>query len=283
MRPTERKYSGLHRPPRGWVGEYLIGGIVSVEVGVDRESLMRLVVGALEGEEWARGVWEGGSVAFGRADAWSDLDAVAVVRKGAVEQAFAAVEAALGEVELAYRLPEPTWHGHAQAFYRVAAAGPFRMVDLVVMQGEPDARFLVRERHGEPAVAFDKDGVIVARPLDWAAHREIVSRRVEAMRTTFPLFQPLVEKELRRGRDMDALSFYHGLCLRPLVELLRVRYVPERHDYGLRYLDEDLPQGEAERVRRLAFVGDPDALAACHREAQEVFAATLAAIDSRRG
>jgi hypothetical protein len=37
----------------------------------------------------------------------------------------------------------------------------------------------------------------------------------------------------------------------PLVRLLRIRHCPERHDFGLRYLRTDLPEGYADRVASL--------------------------------
>ena len=77
---------------------------------MDRSALMGIVAGALEGQAWARAVWEGGSAAFGRADGWSDLDAVVLVREGFVDAAFEVVEQALregaGAIELRHRVPE---------------------------------------------------------------------------------------------------------------------------------------------------------------------------------
>lgn len=48
------------------------------------------------------------------------------------------------------------------------------------------------------------------------------------------LFQPLVVKDIARSRLIDAVSFYHGLTLRPLVTLLGLRHRPLRFDFGNR-------------------------------------------------
>ena len=40
-------------------------------------------------------------------------------------------------------------------------------------------------------------------------------------------------------------------AVEPLVRLLRIRHCPARHDFGLRYLRTDLPEGTAERVETL--------------------------------
>ena len=50
--------------------------------------------------------------------------------------------------------------------------------------------------------------------------------------------------------------------MKPLVELLRMRYCPVRWDFGMRYLDRDLPPGVYDQVRALVFIRDLDDLEA---------------------
>ncbi|MCW2792236.1 MAG: hypothetical protein JWO76_1334 [Nocardioides sp.] len=47
------------------------------------------------------------------------------------------------------------------------------------------------------------------------------------------------------------MHLYLGFALGPVVRLLRVEHCPWRHDYGLRYLHEDLPGDVAARVATL--------------------------------
>ena len=53
------------------------------------------------------------------------------------------------------------------------------------------------------------------------------------------------------GELAEAHTFYLRFAFTPLVELLRTKHSPARHDFGLRYLDADLPQGYAERLHEL--------------------------------
>ncbi len=46
------------------------------------------------------------------------------------------------------------------------------------------------------------------------------STRFEILKTTFPLFQVLVSKELNRKRYVEAFAFYQGSVIRPLIEIL---------------------------------------------------------------
>ena len=47
------------------------------------------------------------------------------------------------------------------------------------------------------------------------------------------------------------MSFHLSFAVTPVVRLLRIVHCPARHDFGLRYLDTDLPEGYAARVEAL--------------------------------
>jgi len=232
------------------------------------------ILGHLEercrGAEWLLAAWEGGSAAFGRADDLSDIDLVLVAPAERVEDAFALVEGALEElspISHRLRLPEPTWHGHAQAFYRLERASADHFVDLLVQRDEAKDRFLETERHGEARRIFDRVGIERPPPLDPAAIAAENRDRESAIRVRHRLLGGLPEKEIRRGRAIDALAFYQSLTLRHLVELLRIRHDPCRATFGLRYLGHDLPEVARRRLEPLLFVGSVEELATSLRSA----------------
>jgi predicted nucleotidyltransferase len=182
---------------------------------------------ALEPLAGVLAVWEGGSAAFGRADAWSDLDLYVLAEDDAVELALgAAVEAlgAIGPLAVCHRLPEPTWHGHSQVFVRLANAPAHLVVDLVVLRRSVPERFLEEERHGVPLVWFDRTGEIRPLRLDREAFAAGAARRLEALRAEFDLFQGFVRAEVARGDAMAALGAYRACTLRPLLEAVRLRH-----------------------------------------------------------
>jgi predicted nucleotidyltransferase len=245
---------------------------------LDRLRLVTLLRESLQPLPRVLAMWEGGSAAWGRLDEWSDLDVLVLVEDDFVEAAFEALEAALSAaspISLRYVLPRPTWHGHDQRFYQLRDAGPFLMLDVVVLRRSAPERFLERERHGEPVVYFDKTGDISARAIDRGTLRARISARLEQLRVTFPLFQPLVRKELLRGNDLDALAFYQSQTLAPLLMLLRMRHCPARFDFGLRYVDRDLPPDVTATVRALWFVSRPGEIEKKQREAEALFERVL--------
>jgi predicted nucleotidyltransferase len=229
-----------------------------------------------------RAAFLGGSDATGRTDALSDIDLVVIAEDDSVEHVLDGVRAALAAlspIAHRWRLPEPTWHGHAQEFLALRDAAPEHFVDLVVVRRSSPERFLEAERHGEALVLVDRDGLIHPDPLDRAALAARIDQRLATLRARFPLFQTLVTRAVARGFPAEAAVAYQDLTFRPLVELLRIRHCPQRFDYGARYLDRDLPAGLRAQVEGLALPGSLAEVAEFRERAEELFTATLRALD----
>lgn len=240
-----------------------------------REHLRRLVSQTLEPLPHVHALWEGGSEAFGRADAWSDLDLQACVDDNRVADTFAAVETALEKavgIEATFVVPEPAWHGFAQRFYRFRGQPPWLMLDLCLRRRSDRPTFLETEIHGRQPFLFDRIGLATVQgPLDREKWEKQLRERVAFLRTKVGMFAHLVEKEIRRQHPIDAFTFYQGMILQPLVELLRIRHDPWRHGFGLRYLHHVLPRGVARRLQDLCFLRHPDDLQAKSRGALRWF------------
>ena len=246
-----------------------------------RPALVAAVRGALEPRPFVHCLWEGGSAAFARADQWSDVDLQCEVDDDQVAATFAAVGEALravAEISLCFVVPEPAWHGHSQRFYRFANAEPWLQLDLCVMKRSAASKFNEPEIHGAAGVLFDRSGLFGKNVVrtDRAAFEARLRARLDALRVRFAMFQVLVEKETWRGNPIDALYFYQSLTLSPLVELLRIRHDPLRHNWGYRYLHRALPRAEAERLQRLMYVATPGEVPAKRAEAAAWFDALAA-------
>jgi predicted nucleotidyltransferase len=232
---------------------------------------------------WVRAVWSGGSDASGRTDHLSDIDLFVIVEEARIEEAFEALHRileTLSPIEVSWRMPSPTPFGCEQEFLRLRDSEACHMVDLVVMKpGDPEW-FLERERHGEPLILLDRDDLARSRPLDREKHLERMRERLPTLTRKFDLFQNLVSKAAARGARADAMHGYLQATLMPLVELLRMRHCPERFDYGLRYLDRDLPPELREVVEGLAFVPSIEELESCRARAQALFDENLRALDA---
>ncbi len=233
------------------------------EATVFKQRLLNGLLPPLEAAGFVAGCWEGGAAATGRADEYSDLDLCVVAAAERAPDVFALLEATLvtnTPITHTWRVEPPPFPGMAQRFYFLAGAPRFFAVDCAVLTPEGAAQFLERERHGKPIVLFDRAGQIAARPLDRAAHDARMWRRFEQIRASWPVYRMLVDKELTRGRHLDAFGFYVGGVLRLLVELTGMRFRPDRFDYGWRYLHHDLPSDVQAELRSLAWGVTPELL-----------------------
>ena len=113
-----------------------------------REQVVELLRRALEPLAYVNAAWLGGADAFGRADELSDVDLQVDVDDGYVAATFGTVEAALqaaSPITARLVMPMPTWHGHAQRFYRLRDTTEFTAVDLVVFERSDDVQVVLRE------------------------------------------------------------------------------------------------------------------------------------------
>jgi len=197
--------------------------------------------------------WEGGSAAFGLIDNYSDIDLFFLVNDNAShEPLYAAVEEALRGVS-----PIVASHHVAPGrYYQLEAAGEYLLLDLCLLRvGDPDD-YLDIERHGHVRPLFDKADWLRARP---AARIEVERKRAQRCRELqawFVLSQGFPRKAIWRGRQAEALAVYWAATLRPLADLLRLVHCPARWDFGMRYLDRDLPPALYRRFCELMFVQD---------------------------
>jgi hypothetical protein len=233
-----------------------------------RARLLDLVLPALQREAAIIACWEGGARATGRADQFSDVDLVIVAPLAGADNVFATLEGALetlAPISHRWHVEPPGFPGTRQRFYFLANAPRFFALDVVIVEPDGAAQFLERERHGEPQVFFDRSGTIHALPLDRAALARRHEQRTNQLRTSLPVFQMLVDKELARGRPLEAYGFYLVL-LRGLVETLGMQHRPDRFDFGWRYVERELPPAARERLRHYAFIADDATLASRARE-----------------
>ena len=100
-------------------------------------------------------------------------------------------------------------------------------------------------------VVHDPEGLVELRHED---EEELARGRAEAVEQIAARRQTaawLVNRAIARGDEPEAVAFHLQFGVNPLVRLLRIEHCPARHDFGLRYLDTDLPPGYAARVSAL--------------------------------
>jgi hypothetical protein len=227
-------------------------------------------------------MWEGGAAAWNRVDEWSDIDLQIDVDDDHADEVIPLVDqtlAALSPIERRYQMPPSGFQLHAQVFYRLQDAGPFLLMDVAVLKHSTPTKYAEPEIHGHAVIHFDKSGVVPTKPLDPAEWDKQLTARVASLRVLFPLFQSLTLKELNRGNSIEALAFYNGYTLRPLLELLRIKYAPFHHNFHTRYVHYELPPQVVARLETLFYAANPLDLAHKREQAEAWFNEALAAWD----
>lgn len=239
-----------------------------------RKRIIRDILGVLTPLNEVHAVWEAGSIAFGRNDQWSDIDLYAVVDDANVEDVFAALDKMFEEkygIELKFRLPEPTWHGHSQAFYRLKNTSPFCFIDTAVMKLSSKDKFLQYRIHGKPVIHFDRKGIVRDDPVNVQDLIMRIKGRLETLKIIFPLFQVLISKELNHKHYIEAFAFYQSSVIRPLVEILRIKYSPYHYNFSTSYAAFELPGGIYKKLQNLMYVKEPTDLVQKQAKAGEWF------------
>jgi hypothetical protein len=196
--------------------------------------------------------WEGGSAAFEAADEYSDIDLNFLVKdEASIELLYASAEKALGAISsvMAQHTAPPG------RYYKLKDADEL-LVDLCFLPVGASDHYLDVERHGRVIPLFDKGAWLQSRSLDRDALATKREARLRELQTWFLISQSFVRKAIIRGSEVEAVTAFWSYTLKPLVELLRMRYCPVRWDFGMRYLDRDLPPPFYDRVRDLAFASD---------------------------
>ena len=193
-------------------------------------------------------------------DDHSDLDVEVLATPG---ESTAAYQRLLGAalrdftVHQVWELPEATWPDGRQAFLNLTPdAGdlstPTRIIDLHVSDLADEHRLDDPRRHGEPSScsmtrtpSSSSDRTTRRR---WRRRALEAVAQIAARRETAAW---LVNRAIARGQLAEAVSFHLSFAVNPVVRLLRIVHCPARHDFGLRYLDTDLPEGYAARVEAL--------------------------------
>jgi hypothetical protein len=228
---------------------------------MERAHIIRTVSEALAAIPDVEAAWQEGSEAFGRTDELSDIDIIVVVDGGAVERVLDAVEQSLdrlGGIAVAYRAPPPDAGGLPECYYRLAGTPEHLVIDLAFVPPEEVEGALDPLRHGVPHILFDRTGRM--RPADDPAIAGHLAARLASLRGRVAVTSHLPAKQLARGKIVEAYDFWQRFLIAPLVEVLRARYAPRRQDFGLRYLDIDLPADVYARLLALLFVNDGMAL-----------------------
>jgi hypothetical protein len=218
-----------------------------------RDAICTSLSAALQPRTEVLAGWEGGSAAVGALDAYSDIDIHFLVADEApLDELYGVAEEALNKVS-----PITVSHNSPPGrYYKLRDSDEFLLIDLCFVRVGAADHFLDVDRHGNARVVFDK-AVWLSSPAGKPDQASAQQRRYADLKGWFPISQGFVRKELLRGHHADAMAAFWAYTVRPVADLLRMRHCPVRWDFGMRYLERDLPSEVYARFCKLLFVRDP--------------------------
>lgn len=221
-----------------------------------REQILSELINEVKNWEFSLACWEGGAAANGRLDTYSDIDLIICVEDSRVEEAFNNLKTRIdtfAKIEHYWRVPEPTWNGYSQSYYKLADSPDYFFLDIVVVKETSVSKPLEVERHGRPVIHFDRQQIVTSISSDTIEFWKTMRTRFLNIEASYPFYKAIVLKELQRQRALDALAFYRHL-LNFYIELLGMKYRPFRYDFGLRYSSFEFPEDICQSIEKFSFV-----------------------------
>jgi len=249
-----------------------------------RDVIIQTLIDALEPLEYVHAFWEGGAAAFDRIDEWSDIDAYLMVDDEKVADTFLVVDQALrslSPIKQKYEKSQLPWPGVSQAFYKLKNASEYLLIDLAVLTFNATEKFLEPEIHGNNVFYFNKSNRVRPFPLKKDLLIKKLAQKLETLKAEFDMFNNFVQKKIQRGNFLEALWSYHNVTLASLIEALRIKYAPLRHNFKVHHIHHDLPPRVISNLQKLFFVKDEKELQGKYNEASRWFHKVISEIDQR--
>jgi hypothetical protein len=146
-----------------------------------------------------------------------------------------------------YNHPDPKIR---QKYFHSKGASEYLLLDVCIQSHSRQFAFVKEMTHELPLVIFDKSGVTKPISLNKKKFDKEIKDRVEELRKIIAQ-QSRVTKYIHRDKFLEALVYYHRWILQPLVELLRIKYMPLAHDYYLVHVSDHLPKNVVKKIEDL--------------------------------
>ena len=246
---------------------------------VQRDQIIKVIEGGLKNNPSVFAFWLEGADSTNTVDQYSDIDIWLDVEDGEESAVFSEVERALlklGELDLFYELEHP----HPQIRHKVLHlkdTPDSLLLDVCVQSHSRNFEF-VRGLHDEPKVIFDKANAVKFREFDKLEFRRELEQRIYHLKNAFVQKSRVLTK-IERGEFLEAMMYYQKWILEPLVELLRIKYIPRKRDYHFKHISRDLPKEVVRQLEDLCKIQSMEEIKQKVESATELFEVTLTEIE----
>lgn len=224
---------------------------------ITRDAIIQSLKAELEPNRSVFALWLEGADAVAKVDAYSDIDIWIDAADGDEDDIFAEVECILSRLspvdfKFEPKRPHPKIR---QRLFHLAGTPEFLIADVCIQSHS--RVFWYTKGHPDNAVRilFDKCDVIEFREADEHQQKMEIQDREAELKETFLFYQAWTKKALKRGDFLEGFSYYEEMVLRPLIELIRIKYQPLKREFYLKHIKRDLPDDVVRRLEPLFKVG----------------------------
>jgi hypothetical protein len=192
---------------------------------ITRRQIIAVIKEKLENNSSVYALWLEGTYSLNATDQYSDIDMVADVKDGDEEKIMEEIEATLksmGDLDFNYQAPRPNQHLRYKIFH-ITGTSEHWLIDVNIQSHSRDFSFVESDNYEKPSVLFDKADVIKFKKLDRSALNANIQKRILDLEADF-YQRSKVKKYILRKKYLETLALYHQDVLKPLVELLRIKY-----------------------------------------------------------
>lgn len=192
--------------------------------------------------------WIEGSAPQGYADEFSDIDLWLSTDDDKIFTIYDDIEQILSEIapiDFKYVVKNKGELGHN--VYHLEDMSEFLTIDINT-QGISRDIYLVKGID-DAQILFDKKHVVKFKERE-PADVDIEAKR-KKLQGFYEQMRPSLLKNVRRGKNLEALYYYH-LILRYATKFLRLKYDwYEKADFDLKHIYRDIPENEVKKLERL--------------------------------
>lgn len=201
----------------------------------------------LEPHDDVYALWVEGSGPQGYADEFSDIDLWLSVDDDKIFTIYDDIEQILSEIspiDFRYVVKNKGELGHT--VYHLQGMSEFLTID-VNTQGLSRDAYLIKGID-DAEIIFDKRNIVKFKERK-PATIDLEAKRMK-LRGFYEQMRPSLLKNVRRGKKLEALYYYH-LILRYATKFLRLKYGWfEKTDFDLKHIYRDVPEAETRQLER---------------------------------
>ncbi|MBI2850127.1 MAG: hypothetical protein HYX80_03680 [Chloroflexi bacterium] len=247
-------------------------------MAIAREQIIRALEEAVRDNPSVFALWLEGADAYGAVDRYSDIDFWLDVRDGDENRILDEIEKSLSQLAELDFVYQPK-HAHPLIKHRILHlidTPETLLIDVCIQSHSRDYEF-VKGDYEQPKIIFNRGG-IKFREFDEAAFQKELEDRVYHLKMAFAQ-QSRVLAKIERGDFLEALMYYSKWTLEPLVELLRIKYCPQKRGFHFKHSSRDLPGEVVEQLEYLSRVQSVEDIAEKIKMASRLFDETLKEVE----